>query len=96
MKDVFNCYSLAKKSVSENKKEYKMPEISEEIKILFTVMKSYRVANTIFMNNNTLKRNTVLQFTATLAGKMPDTDKNRMEKWLKVRFNSDKLKVVLE
>jgi len=40
-----------------------MPEISEEIKILFTVMKSYRVANTIFMNNNTLKRNTVLQFT---------------------------------
>ncbi|RBQ08930.1 TIGR00341 family protein [Pedobacter miscanthi] len=96
MEDVFSRDSLAKKNVSENKKEVKIPEIREEIKSLFPVIKSYSVASTVFINTDTLKTDTVLQFTATLSGKMPDAEKNRVEKWLKARLRSDKLKVVLE
>lgn len=96
MEDVFNLDSLAKKNVSEAKKGGKIPEIRDEIKSLFPEIKSYSLANAIFMNTDTLRRDTVLQFTATLAGKMSNSDKNRMEKWLKVRLKSDRLKVVLE
>lgn len=96
MEDVFSRDSLAKKNVSENRKEVKIPEICEEIRSLFPVIKSYSVASTVFINTDTLKTDTVLQFTGTLAGKMPDTEKNRVEKWLKARLRSDKLKVVLE
>ncbi|WP_316848677.1 TIGR00341 family protein [Pedobacter agri] len=96
MEDVFNRDSLTKKNSSEAKKGSKTPEIREEIRSLFPVIKSFSVANTIFLNTDTLRRDTVLQFTATLAGKMSDADKNRMKEWLKVRLKSDRLKVVLE
>ncbi|GGI28715.1 TIGR00341 family protein [Pedobacter mendelii] len=96
MEDVFNRDSLAIKKIAGTKNESGFPEIREEIKSLFPAIKSYSVAKTIFMNTDTLKKDTVLQFTAILNSKMPSSEKSRMEKWLRARLSADKLKIVLE
>ncbi|MFC4213159.1 TIGR00341 family protein [Pedobacter lithocola] len=96
MEDVFNRDSLAKKTVSANKDDSEIPEIREEIKSLFPAIKSYSIANKIYMNTDTLKKDTVLQFTATLNGGMPVSEKGKLEKWLKARLTSQKLKIILQ
>ena len=96
MEDVFNRDSLAIKKISETKNETSIPEIREEIKSLFPAIKTYSVGNTIFMNTDTVKRDTVLQFIATLNGDMPASEKGKLEKWLKARLASQNVKIVLQ
>ncbi|RYD73132.1 MAG: DUF389 domain-containing protein, partial [Sphingobacteriales bacterium] len=96
MEDVFNRDSLSIKSKNSAKESASLPEIREEIKTLFPAIKSYSLASVVFSNTDTLKKDTLLQFTAILKSKMPATEKNKIEKWLKARLNSDKLKVNLE
>ena len=96
MEDVFNRDSIKTKNINDIEETSSVPEIREEVKSLFPTIRSYSLTNAIFTNTDTLKADTVLQFTAILTTEMSVSDRTKLEKWLKARLNSNKLTIAFQ
>ena len=95
MEDVFNQDTLKKAIEKPNKLERVLPNVSEELRILFPLLDSYSLNNVIVIAVDSNKKDTITLFTADVPKKMATSERVRLEKWLKTRMKDAPLKVIL-
>lgn len=79
-----------------NKLEKEIPDISKELAILYPEIKQYSLSNTIIVNIDSTRRDTVTVFTAKTSKALSVSQKQRLASWTKQRIGTDSLQLISE
>jgi uncharacterized hydrophobic protein (TIGR00271 family) len=97
LEDVFKKEKL-QDTVSDKimKIEASIPDLGPELKSLYPEMISYSLGQSVIINLNAGGKDTIPLFTARFKRPVSDSDKIKLENWIKVRIKSDSIKIILE
>lgn len=69
-------------------------QLAKEMAVQYPFIKSYSIENTVYINTETLKKDTMVTMYAVWKKQPTKLEKTQLQKWLKVRLNIDALKIV--
>jgi len=97
MEDVFarDSSSLNAQSVKPLTKDIS-EEIGAELAALFPNIKSYSLGTAIFHRTDSIKMDTLMQFTGKTAGRFPTADKAKLSKWLEAKTGKKTLVLMVD
>ncbi|MFC3559247.1 DUF389 domain-containing protein [Pedobacter jamesrossensis] len=96
MEDVFKRDTAEMRMLPPDKLNPPLPDISGELTALFPVLKSYSLDNVVYKNLDSGNLDTITLFNGIINKKLSDVDKEKLQKWLRKRFNTESLKVVIQ
>jgi len=95
MEDVFEKENNRIATQKVNKLQVKLPDLEREIIALFPQIRSYTLSNVVINHLDTVKRDTIVLFSADLKGKIPGDDQIKLNKWLKSRTKADSIRIIM-
>ncbi len=73
-----------------------IPDLRGEFKSLYPEMKSYSLSQSIVHSLDSSRLDTLTLLTARFSKRFPNSERDKLQKWLKLRVKSDSVKVVVE
>lgn len=97
MEDVFDRTKL-KDTIPEarSKLDQPLPDLRAELYTLYPTVKSYSLTHTEVLSIESGKRDTVTLFAGTFARYFSQTEKDKLQAWLKERVKADSLKLMIQ
>jgi uncharacterized hydrophobic protein (TIGR00271 family) len=77
-----------------NKLNKAIPDLTNEIKALYPEIKEYSLTNTVLVNVDSTRRDTVMLLTARTETRLSNSQKQNLANWLKQRTGSDSLQLI--
>lgn len=96
LEDVFKTQKNADTTGSVSKLERPIPDISSELKTLYPNLEQYSLTNTIVMNIDSTRRDTLPIFVGKFSGFFPFNEQSKLQAWLRQRIKADSLKLIIE
>lgn len=96
LEDVFKQEKTDSLPQPVNKLEQQIPDISKELKTLYPNISQYALTNTVFVNLDSTKKDTITLFTIKTDKPFSQSEKLKLSTWIKQRIGSDSVKLVDE
>ena len=74
----------------------KIPDLRNEIKVLYPELETYSLARTVFYNLSSSAIDTLTLFTAKFNKKLAGKERTRLQNWIKERIPSDSVRLIVE